>query len=125
MDETVTPLEAGIGWTIGWKKSADFIGRSALESEKARGQLRRRIGLVIDSRRPLRHGDKVHIKGNSVGEITSGGFSPTLGVGIALALVERVPSEGQTEAQIEVRGNMIPARIVKPPFVKSTSLSKS
>ncbi len=117
MDETVTPLEAGIGWTIGWKKTADFIGRGALESEKARGQRRRRIGLVIDSRRPLRHGDKVHINGDNVGEITSGGFSPTLGVGIALALVDRALSEGHRQAEIEVRGTRIAARIAKPPFV--------
>jgi len=125
MDETVTPLEAGIGWTIGWKKAADFIGRAPLEAERARGPRRRRIGLVIDSRRPLRHGDKVYISGSNVGEITSGGFSPTLGVGIALALVDRALSEGHRQAEIEVRGNLIPAQIVKPPFVKGTSTSKT
>jgi aminomethyltransferase len=72
---------------------------------------------VIDSRRPLRRGDLVFLGGERAGEITSGGFSPTLGSGIALALVDRSLARDRKEAEIEVRGSRIAARIVKLPFV--------
>lgn len=117
MDEDTSPLEAGLSWTVSWSKTPNYVGRAALEAEKAIGPRRQRIALVIDSRRPLRRGDLVFLGGERAGEITSGGFSPTLGSGIALALVDRSLARDRKEAEIEVRGSRIAARIVKLPFV--------
>lgn len=117
MDENTSPLEAGISWTVSWTKNIDYVGRAALEAEKAVGPRRQRVGLVIESRRPLRRGDLVFLGGERAGEITSGGYSPTLGAGIALALVDRSLARERREAEIEVRGSRIKASIVKPPFV--------
>jgi aminomethyltransferase len=117
MDETVSPLESGLGWTVAWEPAdRDFIGRAALEAEKARTDRRRFVGLLLEDKGVLRNHMKVVVEGVGEGEITSGGFSPTLDRSIALA---RVPAGDYDRAKVEVRGKLLNARIVKPPFVRN------
>jgi aminomethyltransferase len=115
MDETTSPLVANLGWTIAWEPAArDFVGRAALEAERAAGVSERLAGLVMEARGVLRHGQRVRTRAGD-GVITSGIFSPTLGYSIALA---RVPRPAQGACEVEIRGKWLPARIVKPPFVR-------
>ena len=119
MDETVTPLEAGLGWVVKMDKG-DFVGRAALAAQNAQGVPRRLVGLKTESRRVPRPGHRVLADGKEVGVVTSGGPSPSLGGGVALARVEA----GAFKApgfKIEVRGEMIDAAPVKGPFYKQAS----
>lgn len=114
MDETVSPLAANMGWTIAWEPSdRNFIGRTALEQAKAAGTAKL-VGLVMEQKGVLRHGQKV-ITAAGEGEITSGTFSPTLGFSIALA---RVPAETGDTAEVDIRGKLVPVKVVKPAFVR-------
>lgn len=114
MDETVSPLEAGLSWTVAFDEGRDFIGRTALEAQKATGVPRQMIGLVMDDKGVLRHGQAVHCA-TGEGEILSGTFSPTLGKGIALA---RVPAGEPGAVTVDIRGKRVPLRTVKYPFVR-------
>ncbi len=116
MDENITPLECGLGWTVAWQPSdRKFIGRKALQEQRTAGIQYKRVGLVLECKGVPRRHQKVVVKGVGVGEITSGTFSPTLEKGIALA---RVPVATGDSCQIEIRGNPRSARVVKPPFVR-------
>jgi aminomethyltransferase len=116
MDESVSPLAAGMGWTIAWEPAErDFVGRAALEAQKAAGVAERQVGLVLTERGVLRSHQKVVVDGLGEGEITSGSFSPTLGHSIALA---RVPAGIGSDAEVEVRGKRVRVQVVKPPFVR-------
>ncbi len=112
----ITPLQAGLGWVVGWSKPA-FRGKEALEAEKAVGPHRRLRGLAVEGRRPPRTGYRVVIDGSPMGEVTSGNFSPVLGHGIALAFLPPAIEEG-TEVSIDARGTAMPTRVVATPFVK-------
>lgn len=115
MDETVTPLESNLAWTIAWEPvERNFIGRQALEQQKQKGVTLRLIGLVLEEGIP-RHHQKVIIEGVGEGEVTSGSFSPTLKKGIALA---RIPVGDVDHCFVEIRGKHIVAKVVKPPFVR-------
>ncbi|MFN3964690.1 glycine cleavage system aminomethyltransferase GcvT [Silanimonas lenta] len=114
MDETVSPLEAGLAWTVAFDEGRDFIGRAALEAQKAAGVPRQTIGLVMDEKGVLRHGQPVHTA-SGTGEILSGTFSPTLGRSIALA---RVPGGELGAVEVDIRGRRLPVRVVKYPFVR-------
>jgi aminomethyltransferase len=114
MDETVTPWEANLGWTVALDEGRDFIGRAALEKQKAEGVGRVMIGLVMDEKGVLRHGQRV-ITERGDGEILSGSFSPTLGKSIAFA---RVPAGAGGQLQVDIRGKQVPVRAVKYPFVR-------
>ncbi len=114
MDETVTPWEAALAWTVALDGGRDFIGRAALEKQKADGVPRRMVGLVMDEKGVLRHGQRV-VTAAGDGEILSGTFSPTLGKSIAFA---RIPAGEAGEVRVEVRGRELPVRIVKFPFVR-------
>jgi aminomethyltransferase len=117
MDDTVSPLEAGLGWTVAWEPAdRDFIGREALEAERQRPDRRRFVGLLLEDKGVLRNHMKVVVDGIGDGEITSGGFSPTIGRSIALA---RVPAGEYDRAQVDVRGKLLNVRIVKTPFVRN------
>lgn len=116
MDETTSPLESGLGWTIAWQPDErDFIGRAALTEMRARKERRRFCGLLLEGRGVLRNHLRIVIDGVGEGEITSGGFSPTLQRSIALA---RLPAGDYDRAQVEIRGKLIDVRVVKPPFVR-------
>ncbi|GAA5004855.1 glycine cleavage system aminomethyltransferase GcvT [Pseudoluteimonas lycopersici] len=119
MDETVSPYEAALGWTVALDGNADgqprdFIGRNVLERQHADGAPRQMIGIVMDEKGVLRHGQKV-LTDNGIGEILSGTFSPTLGKAIAFA---RVPAGAPGNVRVDIRGKEIPVRVVKFPFVR-------
>ncbi|HZP67862.1 MAG TPA: glycine cleavage system aminomethyltransferase GcvT, partial [Rudaea sp.] len=114
MDEGVTPWEAGLAWTVALDEGRDFIGRTALETQKAEGVKRAMIGLVMDEKGVLRHGQRVVTPAGD-GEILSGTFSPTLGRAIAFA---RVPAGALDRAEVDIRGKLVPVRAVKYPFVR-------
>jgi aminomethyltransferase len=115
MDETVSPLESGLGWTVALDEGRDFIGRDALLAQKRRGGLRRLVGLVLEDRGVLRAHQRVVAGDAGEGEITSGGWSPTMERSIALA---RVPAGTGDRVQVDLRGRLVNARVVKPPFVR-------
>jgi aminomethyltransferase len=115
MDESTQPYESGLGWTVALEPAGrDFIGRTALEPFAA-GSARKLVGLLLEDRGVLRSHQKVLVPGVGEGEITSGTFSPTLERSIALA---RVPSASAAAVQVDIRGKLLQARIVKPPFVR-------
>ncbi|WP_374601049.1 glycine cleavage system aminomethyltransferase GcvT [Arenimonas sp.] len=114
MDESVTPYEAGLAWTVSLDEGRDFNGRAALEAQKAAGVPRRIVGLVLDEKGVLRHGQAV-LTDAGQGEVLSGTFSPTLGKAIALA---RVPAGPLGAVSVDIRGRQLPVRVVKYPFVR-------
>ena len=114
MDEEVTPLVSGLSWTVAMKDDRKFIGRSALEQQRAQGVPSKLVGLVLEGRGVLRPGQKVLTPAGE-GITTSGSFSPTLQKAIAFA---RVPVAASESCDVEIRGKSLPARIVKPPFVR-------
>lgn len=119
IDENTTPLEAGLGWLVHLDSKGDFIGRSVLEEQKANGVQRRLIGLQMQGRNIARHGYQVLSAGKVVGEVTSGTLSPTLGYPISLAYVPtQLASVGQ-QLEVEIRGKVYPAVVVKRPFYRS------
>ena len=117
MDETTTPLESGLGWTIAWEPGArDFIGRRPLEAQRESGPSHIQLGLVLLEKGVLRAHQSVVVEGLGMGIITSGSFAPTLGRAIALA---RVPAGTRGEVYVEIRGKRLKAAVVKPPFVRN------
>lgn len=114
IDESATPYEAGLAWTVALDEGRDFTGRAALEAQKAAGAARQMIGLVLDDKGVLRHGQAVFTAAGE-GEILSGTFSPTLGKAIALA---RVPAGDTGAVEVDIRGKRLPVRVVKYPFVR-------
>jgi aminomethyltransferase len=117
MDESTHPLESGLGWTVALEPpERDFVGRAALEPIAREGSPRKLVGLLLEERGVLRAHQKVLAAAAGEGEITSGTYSPTLERSIALA---RVPSSTGGRVQVEVRGKLLGARVVKPPFVRA------
>ena len=118
MDETTSPLESGLSWTVDLKSERNFIGKEALLKTEAKYQL---FGLLLLDRGVLRSHQKISIQqnsGESAGEITSGGFSPTLNSSIALARLPIQVSIGD-EVQVLIRDKALRARVVKYPFVRN------
>ena len=114
MDESTTPYESALAWTVALDAGRDFVGRGALEAQRAQGVPRQLVGLVMDEKGVLRHGQKV-VTANGDGEVLSGTFSPTLGKAIAFA---RIPAGDPGEVHVEIRGRALPVRVVKFPFVR-------
>jgi len=116
MDESTTPLESALGWTVSWSpEDRDFIGRGALEVQRSAGAPRKLVGLLLEDRGVLRAHQRVLTPAGE-GELTSGGFSPTLGRSIGLA---RVPADAGERVEVEIRGRPLGARVVRPPFVRN------
>ena len=118
----ITPVQARVGWAVGWKKPA-FWGRDVLLAERERGAARLAWGLLALDRGvpradlPVRADGAEGADGAVVGRTTSGTFSPTLKQGVALALLDRSVAEGD-EVSVDVRGRALRCRVVKPPFVE-------
>lgn len=119
IDETTTPLEAGLGWVVHLKDKGNFIGRSVLEEQKKSGVKRRLVGIEMLGRHIARHGYKVIHEGKVIGEVTSGTLAPTVGKAIALAYVAKNLSKVGQALEIEIRGKLYPATVVKKPFYRS------
>ncbi len=117
IDETTTPLEAGLGWLVHLERKGDFIGRSVLE-QQVYGLERKLVGLQMEGRNIARHDYGVQHQGDSVGTITSGTLAPTLGYPVALAYVKTpLAKPGQT-LEVDIRGTAYPAKVVKRPFYR-------
>ena len=114
MDEATTPYESALAWTVALDEGREFIGRGALEAQRSQGVPRQLVALVLDEKGVLRHGQKVSTASGE-GEVLSGTFSPTLGKAIAFA---RIPAGDPGTVQVDIRGRMLPVRIVKAPFVR-------
>lgn len=116
MTEQTSPLESNLTNTVSWADaSRDFIGKAALQQQLQQGLTRRLIGLGMQSDGMLRNHQKVYLANGQTGEITSGGFSPTLGHAIALA---RVPVDVITELFVESRGKRVAVQRINPPFIQ-------
>jgi aminomethyltransferase len=116
MDESTQPFESGLAWTVALEpRTRRFVGRGALEAIAQAGSPRKLVGLVLEDRGVLRSHQKVLVADGGAGEITSGTFSPTLERSIALA---RVPAQTGAQVQVDIRGKLLNARVVRPPFVR-------
>ena len=115
MDPSVTPLECGLAWTVAWLPDGrDFVGRAALERQRDAGVTKKMVGLLLDDRGIMRAGQRVDTD-SGAGIVTSGGFSPTLQVSVALA---RVPAVANGRCTVEIRNRSRGARMLRPPFVR-------
>ena len=110
-----TPLEVNSAWLVKWDHP--FIGRDALERQRARDQYRRLVSLHMEDRGIPRHGYRVLFQAKDVGLVTSGTMSPSLRVGIALASVDKSASAIGTTLAVDIRGTLHPASVVKLPFL--------
>jgi len=116
MTETTSPLISGLGWTIAWEPAErDFIGRAALQKQRDKGITQKLVGLILEDKGVLRGHQKVIVENAGEGETTSGSFSPSLKQSIAFA---RVPKQTGDHCQVEIRGKLLNARVVKPVFVR-------
>jgi len=119
----ITPLQAGLGWVVGWDKG-DFRGRRPLEAERRHGPRRRLVGLRADGRQPPRQGDTVMAPGGEspAGTVTSGNFSPVLGCAVAMALLDTAPGHDAAPAgtalEVDVRGKRVRVQVADMPFVR-------
>ena len=121
IDDTTTPLEAGLSWLVHLDSKGDFIGGEVIAEQKAKGVQKRLMGLQMLGRNIARHGYPVLSAGEVVGEITSGTLSPTLGHPIALAYIPTQLAKVGEQLQVEIRGKAYPAILVKRPFYRSTN----
>ncbi|MGY6553462.1 MAG: glycine cleavage system aminomethyltransferase GcvT [Wenzhouxiangella sp.] len=116
MDTHTSPLVSNLAWTVAFDPAErEFIGRAALEQQRQAGVTERLVGLVLNKGAIPRSGATVYAA-EGEGVITSGSFAPTLECPIALA---RIPAGDATEVEVELRGKRLPARVVKPPFVRN------
>jgi aminomethyltransferase len=116
MDESVTPLECGLTWTVAWEPADRiFTGRGALETMKA-SPPRKAVGLVLEGRGVLRSHMSLRFANGASGETTSGSFAPSMKNSVALA---RVQGHAQGACEVEIRGQWLPCRVVQPPFVRN------
>ncbi|MFC1777920.1 glycine cleavage system aminomethyltransferase GcvT [Pseudomonadota bacterium] len=115
MDESVTPLESALAWTVALKDERAFVGKHALMEQRVRGVESKLVGLVLQGRGVLRPGQRI-LTGAGDGVTTSGSFSPTLQKAIAFA---RIPKDATQSCQVEIRGKLLDCSIVRPPFARN------
>lgn len=117
IDDTTSPIEAGLGWVTKFTPDKHFPSRALLETQKANGVPRKRIGLVMKDRGFARHGyELTDTEGNPIGVVTSGSISPMLNVGIAMGYVSTVFAKPGTPLCVKVRDKLLRAEVVKMPF---------
>ena len=121
IDDTVTPLEANLGWLTKLNKG-DFTGRAALQQQKEKGLPRKLVGFTVDDGRSIaRHGMPVFFDGKPSGDVKSGTMSPSVGVPIGTAYLPLAGSKEGSKLEIDIRGKRVSATVVKPPFYKNAS----
>ncbi|MBR8826296.1 MAG: glycine cleavage system aminomethyltransferase GcvT [Gomphosphaeria aponina SAG 52.96 = DSM 107014] len=124
MDDSITPLEAGLGWLVHLESKGDFMGRKVLEEQKVNGVKRKLVGLEMEGRYIARHGYPVLVQGETVGEVTSGSLTPTVEKAIALAYLPLSLSKIGQKVAVEIRGKTYPGKVVNKPFYRSSSRVK-
>ena len=120
IDDSTSPLEAGLGWTVKWAKP-DFVGKAALAKQKERGLMRRLVGFELTNRRVPRHGMTIESEGRPVGMVTSGTYSPSLERPIGLGYVEASLSAKGTRLDIVAGETRLEAAVAPLPFYKQGS----
>ena len=119
LDDTTSPIEAGLGWITKFIEGKEFINRPMLEKQKAEGVTRKLVGFEMVDRGIPRHGyELVNSDGEKIGIVTSGTMSPTRKIGIGMGYMKPEYSKAGTEICIDVRGRKLKAVVVKPPFRK-------
>ena len=121
IDDTVTPLEANLQWLVKLKTKGDFVGRAALEAQKAAGIPRKLVGFTSSERSFPRHGYPVFFDGQPSGVVCSGTMSPSLNIPIGTCYLPAAAAKEGTAFEFEVRGKRVPATVVKMPFYKEGS----
>jgi aminomethyltransferase len=124
IDDTITPLEAALGWIVKLDKGAPFVGRDALKSQKERGVTRKLVGFTLDGKAIPRHGYTVYHEDRPVDIVRSGAMSPSLGIPIGTTYLPTAVAKVGTEFEVDCRGNRIPAKVVKRPFYTEGSVKK-
>jgi aminomethyltransferase len=124
IDDTITPLEAGLGWIVKLDKGASFVGDAALRAQKQRGVTRRLVGFQLQGRGFPRHGYPVHHEGREVDIVRSGTMSPSLGTAIGTTYLPAAVARPGTRFEVDCRGERIPAEVVKLPFYTRGSARK-
>jgi aminomethyltransferase len=119
IDETTTPVEASLLWSIGKRRREDggFPGASQIQKQITQGRARARVGILPEGRAPAREGTVIVKDGEEIGIVTSGGFGPTLGGPVAMGYVNVAHRTEGTEINLMVRGKALPAKVAKMPFV--------
>jgi aminomethyltransferase len=124
IDDTITPLEAGLGWIVKLDKGSPFTGDRALREQKLRGVTRKLVGFRLDGRGFPRHGYPVYVNGRDVDVVRSGTMSPSLGQAIGTTYLPADAAKVGTRFEVECRGERIPAEVVKRPFYTKGSVRK-
>ena len=118
IDDTTSPIEAGLGWITKFAEGKNFIDREKMEALKANGLTRKLVGFKLSERGIPRQGYNIlDAEGNKIGNVVSGTMSPMLKVGIGTGYVETAHSKVGSEVFIEVRGKGLKSEVVKLPFV--------
>jgi aminomethyltransferase len=125
IDDTITPLEAGLAWIVKLDKGAPFTGADALRAQKERGVTRRLVGFRTEGKTFPRHGYPVYLDGRQVDVVRSGTVSPSLGYGIGTTYLPAGSTKPGTKFEIEIRGQKVPAEVVSRPFYTNGSVHKA
>jgi aminomethyltransferase len=125
IDDTITPLEAGLGWIVKLDKGAPFMGLPALKAQKERGVTRKTVGFRLNGRGIARHGYPVWYQGNQVDIVRSEGLCPPLGYAIGTTMLPTAAAKVGTTFEVECRGEKIPAEVVRKPFYTKGSVKKA
>ena len=121
IDETTTPVEAALSWSIGKRRRVEggFPGAAIIQKQLAEGPPRLRVGLALEGRAPAREGAEiVDTEGQKIGQVTSGGYGPSVGGPVAMGYVDSAFAQQDRMLAILVRGKPLPARIVAMPFTE-------
>jgi aminomethyltransferase len=124
IDDTITPLEAGLSWIVKLDKGAPFTGDHALKVQKLKGVTRKLVGFQLEGRGFPRHGYPVHYAGREVDIVRSGTMSPSLGVPIGTTYLPAAEAKVGTKFEVECRGERMPAQVVSRPFWTKGSARK-
>ncbi len=124
IDDTITPLEAGLGWIVKLDKGAPFVGDVALRSQKQRGVTRKLVGFELEGRGFPRHGYPVYHEGREVDLVRSGTMSPSLGRGLGTTYLPAAAAKVGTRFEVDCRGERLPAVVASRPFYKHGSVRK-
>ncbi len=124
IDDTITPLEAGLGWIVKLDKGAPFVGDAALRSQKQRGVTRKLVGFELEGRGFPRHGYLVYHEGREVDVVRSGTMGPSVGRGIGTTYLPAAAAKAGTRFEVDCRGERLPAVVVPRPFYKQGSVRK-
>jgi aminomethyltransferase len=125
IDDTITPLEAGLGWIVKLDKGSPFTGDHALKIQKLKGPTRKLVGFQLQGRGFPRHGYPVHYATREVDIVRSGTLSPSLGVPIGTTYLPAAAAKVGTKFEVECRGERMQAEVVTRPFWKKGSARKN